>query len=248
MNNERIKICEFPIDLVLNSVFSPKKVFEHEGKKYVVKMNSQRYFMFRENLNCVCCSLKGTRMFLEYHLSDMTPHFNLYGEYENKLILMTKDHIIARALGGEDKHSNYQTMCLTCNNLKGHSSLTLDSLKKIRVLFDENKNKLTKKNLHFLLEGAKNKLEKSQKNKKNNFKDKAKEKISLKVDLNCYLNKDNNIIGIPVYEQPPKNKEKIGCVKRGSVLKPIIEYKNKVFCEINDNQSIQIDKHNILKM
>lgn len=238
----RIKVAEFPIDLVLNSVFSPKKVFEHQGEKYEVKMNSQRYFMFRENLSCVCCSLKGTKMFLEYHVSDMTPHFNLYGQLNDELILMTKDHILARALGGQDKHSNYQTMCLICNNLKGHSSLTLDSLKKLRKVFDENKDNLTKKKLHILLEETKKRLSKSHKSKKTLSS--KKDNVVLKIDLNCYV-KENSFIGIPVYEFPPKNKLKIGCVKRGTVLKPIVEYKNKVFCELNSNQYLEVEKNHI---
>jgi len=238
----RTRIAEFPISLVLNNVFSPKKTFEYEGEKYEVKMNSQRYFMFRENLNCVCCSLKGTRMFLEYHDADKVPHFNLYGEQNNELILMTKDHIIARALGGQDKHSNYQTMCLICNNLKGHSSLTLDSLKKLRKIFDSNKNNLTKKKLHLLIEDSKRKLAKSQKLKKA-IKPKNSN-VVLKLDLNCYA-KENSFIGTPAYEPAPKNKNKIGCIKRGTILKPIIEYKNKLFCELSNDQYLEIEKNHV---
>jgi hypothetical protein len=238
-SNDRIKIAEFPIDLVLNNVFCSKKVFEYQGLNYEVKMNSQRYFMFRENLCCVCCFLKGTRMFLEYHESDKVPHFNLYGEYDSKLILMTKDHIIARALGGEDKHSNYQTMCLICNNLKGHSSLTLDSLKKLRKVFDQNRSILTKKKLHFLIEETKKRLEKSHKLKK---PPEVKNNVVLKIDLNCYY-KENSFIGIPVYESPPRNKTKIGCIKRGTILNPILEYKNKLFCELNNDQCLEIKKN-----
>ena len=124
----RFKVGEFPVSEVLSQVYRGKKVFEHNNKKYHVNMNSQRYFVFKENIFCVCCGIEGTKMFLEYHPSDMSPHFNLYGEHEGELVLMTKDHILAKACGGDDRHSNYQTMCLTCNNLKGHASLTLESL------------------------------------------------------------------------------------------------------------------------
>ena len=33
-------------------------------------------------------------------------------------------------VGGEDKMSNYQTMCLECNNLKGNDDISLNDLKK----------------------------------------------------------------------------------------------------------------------
>lgn len=43
-------------------------------------------------------------------------HFNLYGinnsGYE---VMMTKDHIIPKARGGEDRMDNYQPMCQHCN-------------------------------------------------------------------------------------------------------------------------------------
>ena len=238
MSLERIKIAEFPIDLVLNNVFCIKKTFIHDNKEYVVRMNSQRYFMFRENLFCVCCSLKGTKMFLEHYIADMTPHFNLYGEKDDQLILMTKDHIVAKALGGQDKHSNYQTMCSVCNNLKGHSCLTLDSLKKLRRIFDENKNSLPKKKLNLLLEKEKNRLDKFKKYKK---PAPSKYDCILNTDLNCYKSKES-IIGVSVYDPPIKNKDKIGCIKRGTILKPVVEYKNKIFCDLNNELLLEIKK------
>jgi len=88
-------------------------------KTYTVRMNSQRYFIFRESLKCVACGLEGTKMILEQNPSDKSPHFNLYAVENGRLVLMTKDHVQPKAYGGEDRHSNYQTMCSICNNLKG---------------------------------------------------------------------------------------------------------------------------------
>src|SRR5690606_1745333 len=85
---------------------------------------------------------------------------NLYGEEDEKLILMTKDHIHARSCGGEDRHSNYQTMCLICNNLKSHSNLNLEGVSELRRIYNENKHTVTKKKLHCLIEETRNNLSK----------------------------------------------------------------------------------------
>lgn len=47
-------------------------------------------------------------------------HFNVYAkDYIGREILMTKDHILAKANGGLDEMDNYQPMCSVCNTRKG---------------------------------------------------------------------------------------------------------------------------------
>jgi hypothetical protein len=48
------------------------------------------------------------------------PHFNLYAEREGELVQMTKDHKQPKSKGGADHIDNMQTMCCTCNELKGN--------------------------------------------------------------------------------------------------------------------------------
>ena len=51
-----------------------------------------------------------------------TFHFNLYAlDADGNEVLMTKDHIVPKSKGGEDKGINYQTMCYPCNYVKGDS-------------------------------------------------------------------------------------------------------------------------------
>ena len=51
-------------------------------------------------------------------------HFNLYGINKNyEEILFTKDHIIPKSKGGDNKISNYQTMCYNCNYKKGRQAI-----------------------------------------------------------------------------------------------------------------------------
>lgn len=109
------------------------KIGEHT---YSVRMNSDRYFVFKENPCCVACGVKGTKMILDMNPGDNSPHFNLYAEEDGRYVLMTKDHILAKARGGLDELSNYQSMCCTCNNLKGHYDLTVEQVRELRKLYN----------------------------------------------------------------------------------------------------------------
>jgi uncharacterized protein YqeY len=48
-------------------------------------------------------------------------HFEFVGTKNDKYVIMTKDHIIPRALGGKDILENYQPMCQDCNVEKKHN-------------------------------------------------------------------------------------------------------------------------------
>lgn len=116
---------KYTIDEVLKHVshsfsYTKPKIMKFDG--YKVKMNSQRYTLFkRDGVQCVSCGIKGEFFALERHENDKTsrPHFNLYGiDKDGNEVLMTKDHIIPKAKGGKNALSNYQVMCVTCNNEK----------------------------------------------------------------------------------------------------------------------------------
>jgi 5-methylcytosine-specific restriction endonuclease McrA len=223
---EKVNLGEFKIEEVMPFVS------KDNGKR----MDSHRYFIFRECMFCVACGLKGTRIFLECHPADKSPHFNLYGEEDGKLVLMTKDHIHAKSCGGKDLHSNYQTMCLTCNNLKSHSNLALDDLRELRRIFDENKNKLTKKKLHLLIEETRVRLAKPWPTKKKSTIKSTPDAVIAAFDINLYLG-DNEIFGKSVYDTIVGNKH-IGCIKRGTLLEPLVETKDKVMCKLSDNEVV----------
>ena len=133
--------------------FSPEDVFPYiaveevrrrfmgvDGNPYSVRMNSDRYFCFNRDPKCVCCGIEGEVLILELQKSkkEQSPHFNFYGRYngDKQLILMTKDHIVPKSLGGTNDHNNLQTMCTICNNLKGGDSITLEELRERRRKFD----------------------------------------------------------------------------------------------------------------
>lgn len=122
--------------------------FLHQDRDFggdIVKLVSQRYYLFAENHKCVRCGLAGLYFAKERsakmvkipiegtgrHSIEYRPlngersswHLNLYAlktlpNGELREILMTKDHILPKAKGGLDIMSNYQTMCCICNGHK----------------------------------------------------------------------------------------------------------------------------------
>jgi hypothetical protein len=136
---------------------SEKKEYKVGNKSYFVSMNSHRYFVFRTNRKCAACGLEGTKFILESHAGAKTMHFNLYGEEEGKLVLMTKDHIRPKSLAGENVQSNYQNLCAICNNLKGNSPITLEGIAELRRVFNVNKRLMPKRQLNILLEDIRQK-------------------------------------------------------------------------------------------
>ena len=100
-----------------------------------VKMSSQRYVVFLETsgTKCKCCKKEATYFAVERQKGSCEHYFlNLYNKEKKKPeVLMTKDHIIPRSLGGRSTIENYQTMCQTCNSRKG-SEVSEDTLNKVK--------------------------------------------------------------------------------------------------------------------
>lgn len=254
---DKVKLGEFKMEEFIPFITNEdiKREYECDGVKYFVKMNSHRYFIFRECINCMVCGLLGTRLYLEYHSADKSPHFNVYGEEDDKLIMMTKDHIHAKAFGGEDRHSNYQTMCLICNNLKGHSNLTLEAVKELRAVYNENKKKVTRKKLNFLIEEARSRLEQPWPNAKVSGTQRKKQLAKIKAtadaivtvcDINLYSEKDLEMYGKSVYDSVEKGHKHIGCIKKGTCLEPLVATKEKIMCKLFDHDVVVLH-HSLVK-
>lgn len=135
MNNyERIGV--YPIEEVLPYIVKPwelrrkglnrgsrewKAATEREYGGTMVKMTSLRYRVFERNTTCAYCGLKGLYFALERHSRGNSNryHFNLYGKTPNgEEVMLTKDHIVAKANGGTDALKNLQTLCRPCNEIK----------------------------------------------------------------------------------------------------------------------------------
>lgn len=120
---------EFEVSEVLEHVGQGNKkvvkTFICNGEEYKVKVSSPRLILFKEKgTSCVRCGLEGSVIMLQRakNGNEETPHFNLWGKNsDNEYVLLTKDHIIPRSRGGENRQSNYQVMCLKCNEEKSNT-------------------------------------------------------------------------------------------------------------------------------
>ena len=150
-------------------VFTPEDVFPYltreadrkeyivDGQSYMVRMNSDRYFVFKKEPKCASCGLEGTKFLLERHIENLQPHFNFYGVENGKNVLLTKDHYIPRSKKGVNHETNYHTCCEICNGLKGNTELTYGSLARLRKFHDENQH-LPRKKLADAIQQMKDRL------------------------------------------------------------------------------------------
>lgn len=88
-----------------------------------IKMSSQRYILFKnKGVTCIKCGLEGLFFAKEKTIGQDAErfHFNLYGIKDGKEVMLTKDHIHPKSLGGKNNLSNYNVMCSKCNHEKAN--------------------------------------------------------------------------------------------------------------------------------
>lgn len=130
----------YSVEEVFNFVNTNNGHSKEKGKVRVdfdghqMKPYSLRYLTFMTSgTKCVCCGVEGTRFYKERSVGKNGKpvggaygnyHFNLYGVKKNgDEVLMTKDHILAKNLGGKDHVDNMQTMCTHCNGKKSNMTV-----------------------------------------------------------------------------------------------------------------------------
>jgi uncharacterized secreted protein with C-terminal beta-propeller domain len=154
-------LAEYPVEEVFDKLKADgaRQEFAVGDKVYRVKMNSKRYFVLKENRQCVACGIECRKAVLELPSDCEYPHFNLYGEDDGKWVLMTKDHKLAVARGGKDTMDNYQSMCAICNNIKGKDGLDPDHVKVLRCIYNEGVKKgKNSTEIHYDIQEHKSKL------------------------------------------------------------------------------------------
>lgn len=109
----------------------PPRTYTVGGKSYSLRLTSLRYEVLRNSQSCAACGIVGAVLLLDRNPQDKSPHFNLYHQKtDGSLILMTKDHILPKSLGGKDHINNMRTMCMPCNVWRANdASLTLEDIR-----------------------------------------------------------------------------------------------------------------------
>lgn len=87
-----------------------------------IKLTSVRLKCFRRSgLRCVFCGIEGRYFEHAQPNPEQPAHLALYALLGGKPVLMTKDHIVPKSLGGSDCVGNMQTACRICNEAKGNN-------------------------------------------------------------------------------------------------------------------------------
>lgn len=73
-------------------------------------------------IKCWCCGIEADRWVAEKGSKDLVGHpdLNLYALGPNGVVLMTRDHIIPKSLGGVDDWRNMRPGCSICNERRGN--------------------------------------------------------------------------------------------------------------------------------
>lgn len=84
--------------------------------------NKEKYGIFlRKGVSCKCCGSKAEfiRIEKDENCKSGLYHLVIYLKKGKKEIKLTIDHIIPKALNGDDSEENYQVLCEDCNREKG---------------------------------------------------------------------------------------------------------------------------------
>ena len=115
-------VGKFEVQEIIDLINSPKS--SAILADYKISVSGGRLKNFAINgTDCICCGAKGTYFSVETSNKDISTglHLNLYAiNVHGDPVLMTKDHIVLKSLGGKDTVENYSPMCLRCNNLRGN--------------------------------------------------------------------------------------------------------------------------------
>lgn len=95
-------------------------------KGYPIWTETDRYeSLYVHGCKCAKCGLEASFAAIEKETSSKDKfHINVYGtrKSDGKHIVLTKDHIYPRSMGGLDIMENYQTLCASCNVNKNNTA------------------------------------------------------------------------------------------------------------------------------
>lgn len=115
------RLATLTLDNVMPRIGLPPLRHTMSFKKHELGLYSLRMRTFKQSgTTCVGCGANASYFAVERHRNGDTAkyHLNLYGIINDKEVMFTCDHVVARSKGGANDLTNTQTMCITCNSNK----------------------------------------------------------------------------------------------------------------------------------
>ena len=124
---KRYKLLEFDrLQDTLKLLVTSKPLGRVLIQGYPIWTDTDRYeSLYVHGCKCAKCGLEASFAAIEKETYSKDKfHINIYGtrKEDGKHILLTKDHIYPRAMGGLDIMENYQTLCSSCNGKKSNKT------------------------------------------------------------------------------------------------------------------------------
>lgn len=117
------RLTTLPVEDVVERIGLPPFRHTMTVKKHELGLYSLRMRTFKQSgTTCLDCGLQAEFFAVERHINGDTDkyHLNLYGLRDGREVMLTCDHVIARANNGANDLSNTQTLCITCNSRKAN--------------------------------------------------------------------------------------------------------------------------------
>ena len=124
---KRYKLLEFDkLQDTLKLLVTAKPLGRVLIQGYPIWTDTDRYeSLYVHGCKCAKCGLEASFAAIEKETSSKDKfHINVYGtrKSDGKHIVLTKDHIYPRSMGGLDIMENYQTLCASCNCNKNNEA------------------------------------------------------------------------------------------------------------------------------
>ena len=124
---KRYKLLEFDkLQDTLKLLVAAKPLGRVLIQGYPIWTDTDRYeSLYIHGCKCAKCGLEASFAAIEKETSSKDKfHINVYGtrKSDGKHIVLTKDHIYPRSMGGLDIMENYQTLCASCNHNKNNKA------------------------------------------------------------------------------------------------------------------------------
>ena len=131
------RLASIPVHQVVEAMRNGQEFFrlvDSAQPTLMVAISCQRMLTYTKGVNCVHCGREGHFFGVERQIGSGAFHLNLYHIQRNgSYMLMTSDHIIAKANGGSNLLENRQTMCTICNGTKSDYATMEDAIAAKRV-------------------------------------------------------------------------------------------------------------------